>query len=300
MLKRTITGGVIFLVTLLFVVLKQFSPLFFDAYLLLIMYGAIYEMYKVHQMSGKQADFISICFIPLVACIIFNLEKNSVKNIFYVVLIALVVMSVVLIEDIVEFRDNRKYGTTEKNINVLNQKLFLKTRTTMAVFAYPILPLLMLMVLNHIDYDLAYIGIIATFAVSMLTDTCAYFVGRFLGKTKFIPEVSPNKTIAGVFGGFAGGLIGALSCFFLFYYTDIFALATYGSMGLLITVFILIGILGSLINQLGDLIASAYKRKYSIKDFSNIFPGHGGFMDRVDGLMFTGSFILVLFIIFLV
>ena len=300
MLKRTITGGVIFLVTLLFVVLKQFSPLFFDAYLLLIMYGAIYEMYKVHQMSGKQADFISICFIPLVACIIFNLEKNPVKNIFYVVLIALVVMSVVLIEDIVEFRDNRKYGTTEKNINVLNQKLFLKTRTTMAVFAYPILPLLMLMVLNHIDYDLAYIGIIATFAVSMLTDTCAYFVGRFLGKTKFIPEVSPNKTIAGVFGGFAGGLIGALSCFFLFYYTDIFALATYGSMGLLITVFILIGILGSLINQLGDLIASAYKRKYSIKDFSNIFPGHGGFMDRVDGLMFTGSFILVLFIIFLV
>ena len=207
MLKRTITGGVIFLVTLLFVVLKQFSPLFFDAYLLLIMYGAIYEMYKVHQMSGKQADFISICFIPLVACIIFNLEKNPVKNIFYIVLIALVVMSVVLIEDIVEFRDNRKYGTTEKNINVLNQKLFLKTRTTMAVFAYPILPLLMLMVLNHIDYDLAYIGIIATFAVSMLTDTCAYFVGRLLGKTKFIPEVSPNKTVAGVFGGFAGGLI---------------------------------------------------------------------------------------------
>lgn len=300
MLKRTITGGVIFLITLLFVVLKQFSPLFFDSYLLIIMYGAIYEMYKVHQMAGKQADFISICFVPLVACIIFNLEKDYTKNIFYVVLMALVVMCVVLIEDIVEFRDNRRYGTTEKNISVLNQKLFLKTRTTMAVFAYPILPLLILMVLNHIVYDLAYIGIIATFAISMLTDTCAYFVGRFLGKTKFIPEVSPNKTVAGVVGGFAGGLIGALSCFFLFYYTDMFALASFGSRGLLITVFILIGVFGSLINQLGDLIASAYKRKQNIKDFSNVFPGHGGFMDRVDGLMFTGSFVFVVFMIFLV
>ena len=126
MLKRTITGGIIFLITLLFVALKQFSPLFFDAYLLIIMYGAIYEMYKVHQISGKQADFISICFIPLVACIIFNLEKDYSKNIFYVFLMALVVMCVVLIEEIVEFRDNRRYGTTEKNISVLNQKLFIR------------------------------------------------------------------------------------------------------------------------------------------------------------------------------
>ena len=64
--------------------------------------------------------------------------------------------------------------------------------------------------------------------------------------------------------------------------------------------FIIIGVLGSLINQLGDLIASAYKRKNNIKDFSNIFPGHGGFMDRVDGLMFTGSLVFVVFILFLV
>ncbi len=300
MLKRTITGGIIFLITLLFVALKQFSPLFFDAYLLIIMYGAIYEMYRVHQLSGKQADFISICFIPLVACAIFNIEKNFMMNIVYIALIALVVMCVVLIEEIVEFRDNRKYGTTEKNVSVLNQKLFLKTKTTMAVVAYPLVPLMLVMALNHITYDLAYIGIIAAFAISMLTDTCAYFVGRLLGKRKFIPEVSPNKTVAGVVGGFLGGIIGALSCYFLFYYTDIFALAAFGSRGLLITVFIVIGVLGSLINQLGDLIASAYKRKHSIKDFSNVFPGHGGFMDRVDGLMFTGSLIFIVFVLFLV
>lgn len=300
MLKRTITGAVIFLITLLFVALKQFSPLFFDAYLLIIMYGAIYELYKVHQLAGKNADFISICFIPLIACVLFNIEQNYLKNVIYIALVALVVMSVVLVEEIVEFRQNRRYGTTEKNVSVLNQKLFIKTKTTMLVVAYPLVPLMLVMALNHIAYDLAYVGIIATFAISMLTDTCAYFVGRLVGKTKFIPEVSPNKTVAGVVGGFIGGIIGSLACYFIFYYTSLFDLGAFGSKGLLITVFIIIGVLGSLINQLGDLIASAYKRKYNIKDFSNIFPGHGGFLDRVDGMMFVGSLIFVVFVLFLV
>lgn len=300
MLKRTITGAVIFLVTLLFVALKQVSPLFFDAYLLIIMYGSIYEMYKVHQLSGKNADFISICFIPLIVCAFFNIEQNYLKNIVYIALVAIVVMGVVLIEEIVEFRQNRRYGTTEKNVSILNQKLFIKTKTTMQVVAYPLVPLMLVMALNHIAYDLAYVGIIATFAISMLTDTCAYFVGRLVGKTKFIPEVSPNKTVAGVVGGFIGGIIGSLACYFIFYYTNWFDLGAFGSKGLLITVFIIIGVLGSLVNQLGDLIASAYKRKNNIKDFSNIFPGHGGFLDRVDGMMFVGSLIFVVFILFLV
>ena len=300
MLKRSITGAVILMITLLFVVLKQFSPLFFDAYVLIIMYGAIYEMFKVHQIANKQADFITLCFVPAAACAIFNLEKDFTKALIYIGLMAIIVLVVVLVEEIIEFANDRKYGTTERNISVLNQTLFHKTKATMMVFAYPILPLLILMALNHISYDLAYVGIVTAFAVSMLTDTCAYFVGRLFGKTKFIPEVSPNKTVAGVVGGFIGGLVGALSCYFIFYYTDLFALASYASMGTLISSFIIIGVLGSFINQLGDLIASAYKRKNNIKDFSNVFPGHGGFMDRVDGLMFVASFIYVIFTLFLV
>ena len=60
-----------------------------------------------------------------------------------------------------------------------------------------------------------------------------------------------------------------------------------------ITAFAIIGFVGSYANQLGDLIASAYKRKAGIKDFSNIFPGHGGFMDRVDGMMFVSVVIYI-------
>ncbi len=300
MLKRSITGAVILLITLLFVVLKQFSPLFFDAYVLIIMYGAIYEMYKVHQLSGKQADFITLSIVPAVACVIFNLEDNFYKQLVYIALLALAVLLVVLVEEIIEFANDRRLGTTEKNVSVLNKTLFHKTKATMMVFAYPLLPLLVLMALNHIPYDLAYAGIVAAFAVSMLTDTCAYFVGRFFGRRKFIPEVSPNKTVAGVVGGFIGGIVGALSCYFIFCNGDLFAIEAFAGKGALITTFIAIGVVGSFINQLGDLLASAYKRKNNIKDFSNVFPGHGGFMDRVDGLMFVATFIYIVFVLFLV
>ncbi|MBR7172486.1 MAG: phosphatidate cytidylyltransferase [Clostridia bacterium] len=300
MLKRTITGGVILLMTFLFVMLKQISPIFFDAYVLIIMYGSLYEMFKVHQLANKQADFITLCLVPVISCAIMNWSDNFYKSLIFVALLAIAVLVVVLLEEIFEFANDRRYGTTEKNVSVLNQRLFNKTKNTMMVFAYPLLPLLFLMALNHMIYDLAYVGIITAFAVSMLTDTCAYFVGRLFGKRKFIPEVSPNKTVAGMVGGFVGGIIGAIACFFLFYHTSTFAIETFANKGTLISLFIIIGVIGSLINQLGDLVASAYKRKNNIKDFSNIFPGHGGFMDRVDGLMFVASFIYVLFIIFLV
>lgn len=300
MLKRSITGAIILLITVLFVILKQFSPLFFDAYVLIIMYGALYEMYKVHQLANKQADFVSLFFVPVIACVIFNLEKNPLKSILYMALVALVLLMIVLTQEIITFAKDRKFGSTEKNISVLNRSLFKKTKTTLKVFVYPFVPLMFLMALNHISYDLSYIGLVLTFAVSMLADTCAYLVGKTMGKTKFIPEVSPNKTVAGVVGCFVGGVIGSLACYFIFYYTNIFALSSVASMGALISIFLVIGILGSYITMLGDLIASAYKRKNSIKDFSNVFPGHGGFMDRVDGLMFNATLIYVIFTLFLV
>lgn len=300
MLKRSITGAVILLITLLFVVLKQFSPIFFDVYVLIIMYGGLYEMYKSTQNSTKAVDYITLSMVPAIACLIFNLEDEFHKSLIYMALLAILVMMVVLTEEIIIFANDRRYGVTEKNISVLNKTLFYKTKATMSVFAYPILPLLFLMALNHITYKLAYVGLILTFAVSMLTDTMAYFIGRLFGKRKFIPEVSPNKTIAGMVGGFAGGIIAAIVCFFIFTKTNLLNISEFGSKGVLICVFLAVGIVGSFITQLGDLIASAYKRRHNIKDFSNIFPGHGGFLDRVDGLMFNAVFIYIIFVLFLV
>ncbi len=106
----------------------------------------------------------------------------------------------------------------------------------------------------------------------IITDTAAYAVGRTVGGPKLWPRVSPNKTWSGLIGGVSGaGIAGAL-----------FALAVPGaSAGLLF----ITGVLCGLVAQAGDLAESALKRAHGVKDASQLIPGHGGFMDRMDGLV---------------
>lgn len=300
MLKRTITGAVIFVLTLAFILLKQVHALFFDAFVLIFCYGAIFEMLSVHKLTNKKSDRIAIYFVPALVCLIFNLEKSLAKSFAWILLVCAVYLIYLLTSEIIEFAIKRKNNTTEKNATILNQTLFEKTKNSMMLLCYPVLVLLLLMALNHLSYTAGYVGIILAFAVSMMTDTMAYFVGVLWGKRKFIPEVSPKKTVAGMIGGFVGGFLASTIVFLIFYFTDFLRIADLASAGLLIALFLLVGIVGSFITQLGDLIASAYKRRANIKDFSNVFPGHGGFMDRVDGLMFNSAFIYILFILFLV
>src|SRR5699024_7152270 len=107
------------------------------------------------------------------------------------------------------------------------------------------------------------------------TDTGAYFVGKGLGKRKLWPEISPNKTIAGAFGVIIIAIIVAL-VFQVVYLFDL-------SYSMIIVIAIVISVFG----QMGDLIASAMKRQYDIKDFGKLFSGHGGVLDRLDSLLFV-------------
>ena len=106
------------------------------------------------------------------------------------------------------------------------------------------------------------------------TDSGAYFVGRSIGKRKLWPEISPNKTVGGFFGGVVFGVIVGI-LFYLFTPID-------GSLLKIILMSILISIFG----QLGDLVQSAYKRHYGVKDAGKLLPGHGGILDRMDSLLF--------------
>ncbi len=300
MLQRTITGAIIFLVTAGFVALKMVHSLFFDAFILIVMYASLLETINAYKSANKQAYKTPLVCVPALICLIFNLDCCKNKSLIYILLVGVAVLVYSLSADIIAYGLNRKHGTQEQDIEVLNASLFEKTKITMQIFVYPIVPLYFMFALNHMPYEIGYIGIILIFVVSMLTDTSAYFVGMLCGKTKFIPEVSPKKTVAGVVGGLIGGIIGALGCFFLFYYTDIFSVLNVTGMAKSITAMLIIAIGGSYINQLGDLIASALKRKVGIKDYAHIFPGHGGFMDRVDGMMFVSTFIYIILTLFFV
>jgi len=300
MLKRSLTGAVILLITVAFVLLKMVSPLFFDAFVLIIAVAALYEMIKAYKEIDKIPNKIALYMVPVLMCLVYIFAPTVLMALALNLLIAVVLLVYLLTNDIIEFARDRRNGTTEPNVSVLNQKLFEKTKISMMIYAYPLLPISFLFAINHLPYEIGYIGIILVFVVAMLTDTCAYLVGKFFGKTKFVPEVSPNKTVAGLVGGFLGGIIGSLACYFIFYYTDIFSVLNIAGQGVSITAFLLIAVIGSFINQLGDLVASALKRKINIKDYGNIFPGHGGFMDRYDGTMFVAVFVYLILVVFFV
>jgi len=110
------------------------------------------------------------------------------------------------------------------------------------------------------------------FAVVWAADICAYFAGRVIGGAKFAPRISPKKTWAGLWGAIAGAAAAG-------------AAVAYGA-GLADV--ILLGLLGgvlAIVEQMGDLFESALKRHYGVKDSGRLIPGHGGVLDRVDGLV---------------
>lgn len=121
------------------------------------------------------------------------------------------------------------------------------------------------------------------FIITVVSDSMAYFTGKFFGKHKLIPSVSPNKTVEGSIGAVVFTIIACLL------YGNIINLGTIE----LIT----IGFLGSIVSQCGDLIASKLKRYTGIKDFSNLIPQHGGILDRLDSALLVSQFIFVIMII---
>lgn len=135
-----------------------------------------------------------------------------------------------------------------------------------------------------------------TFAISfaiflpVFSDTFAYLVGSTLGKRKLCPSISPKKTVAGAIGGLLGSVLCAVTFFLLF---DLYAVIPVGyvtfsdSVAVRAVVFVVLGIVGGILAEIGDLAASRIKRSMNIKDFGNIFPGHGGVLDRLDSIMFT-------------
>ncbi|RWM26670.1 phosphatidate cytidylyltransferase [Mesorhizobium sp.] len=116
------------------------------------------------------------------------------------------------------------------------------------------------------------IAILFLFAVVWATDIAAYFVGRAVGGPKLAPSISPGKTQSGALGGAVGGGVAGL------------LLAIVAGAGNLMQLG-LIALALSIVSQIGDLFESWVKRRHGCKDSSNLIPGHGGVMDRVDGLV---------------
>ncbi len=162
----------------------------------------------------------------------------------------------------------------------------IKLETVLQVlFAGGIMPLLLasLVRVGLRDNSSAYLFL--PFVAAFSSDSGAYFAGKFLGKRKVFPHLSPNKTLAGCIGGFVSAIGIMLIYGFVLtrfdYTVNYYALAMYG-------------LFGSFACQLGDLAFSAVKRQYGIKDYGKLIPGHGGMLDRFDSMHFTAPMIEIL------
>lgn len=155
-----------------------------------------------------------------------------------------------------------------------------------AASLYPLFTCLMpmsmfMMMLNKTFGRVPGIALITmAFAIAYGCDALAYFGGRALGRHKLCPTVSPKKTVEGAAFGVLGGVLFALVC------RAVFVFALHMPMPG-VPAAVLLGVIGSVAGQVGDLTASLLKRHSGIKDYGKLFPGHGGVMDRFDSVIFA-------------
>ncbi len=124
--------------------------------------------------------------------------------------------------------------------------------------------------------------LLSTMILIWIADSSAYFVGSQIGKKKLFPSISPGKTWE--------GLLGSIMCTLIASYI-LFSIFDQGDWGL----WVIFGLVTSILGVFGDLIASHVKRIYGVKDSSNILPGHGGFYDRFDAFIYVLPFVIFIF-----
>jgi phosphatidate cytidylyltransferase len=271
-LRTRIISGVIAAV-ILFVIMRL-TPFVMGIVIFIASLIALYEFYH----ALRKADFHPINSVGFIVCTLFLLYisrafvNNSnivLANFFNFIFQKDIIYLIVYILTI--------YMLVQIVFRYKELKLEDIAITLLGLIYIPfLLSFILLVRLMDNGYELSWVAFIGAFS----TDTFAYFIGKFFGKKKVLPEVSPNKTVAGCIGGVIGGII-CVTLYGALYINNV------TSLNVNIYHYIIIGLLCGIVAQLGDWTASAIKRSVNIKDFGHIMPGHGGILDRIDSLLFV-------------
>lgn len=312
MLKRFLTSVVIVVLLIAAFALRYVSPYIFDAFLGVIVLGSAYEVSKSFSDKGKKCNTYFVLaypllnYISLVLCI--NLGASML--IYFAISIALMIV-IFATTFIVNLCSKNKINKEMADIaykKTETQYIVKKSMLNLFLMLYPSFILSMFFVINHlkgfagfasIEQNAEMLLLVVTFVTTIMTDTFAYLIGGGIGGKKLCPKISPNKTISGAIGGLLSSVFSSLLLFLIFGSIGSYH-ALFTSFGITIWHFAIYGVFASILSQCGDIFASYIKRINGIKDYGTIFPGHGGFMDRVDGLSFnvigTLIFALILFL----
>ena len=260
-MKQRIISAVVLLA--IFIPILIIGKIPYAILMTILAWMSLYEMLKVRKTKKDFPIFMQVLSYLLVMFFVitnYSLTKSVVLDTlaFYVDYRIIAVFLFAFITPIVIINDNKKYN--------LNDALFLVGSTLFIGLSFSLLILIRNMSLSYIIY---------LFLISTMTDTFALFTGKRIGKNKLAPKISPNKTIEGSIGGSIMGTIVASV------YLIESGVVNGGTLPIVIMTLIL-----TVIGQIGDLVFSAIKRYYDTKDFSNLIPGHGGILDRLDSIIF--------------
>lgn len=253
MKKRIISAIVALLIVIPLIIVGGYAYYFGVGILALIGYN---ELLTVREREKKIPIIIKVLtLISYLAIVLSSVTKTKTFDIDYRLFILDIFVCLI---PIIGF-DRKKYDC--------NDALFLLAGTMLLGISFNFL-----IIIRNINI----LYLIYVLLVTIISDTFGHFWGTFIGKVKLCPTVSPNKTVEGMIGGtLFGTFIG--SVFF----------NTFISQSAPIFLVIVISLALSIVAQFGDLIFSSIKRKYDVKDFGNIMPGHGGVLDRLDSIIFA-------------
>lgn len=272
MLKRTVFGVLAALFAIGIIALRNTPALVIVITVLTVM--AAREIEKVINIKNKAIYYISLAFSALVPIYYEYSSELEALGVVISVKSVVVIYTVLLFMLMLTDFENTKFEEVAAVI----------ISTTFVPWAFSTLIMLNDMGKtypeNYDEYYGLFFILFGLFA-AWLTDTFAYFTGRFLGKHKMCPSISPKKTIEGAVGGVVGGV---LSCVILFAVFDNFFFTVHAVSYAWV---VLVSLILSLVGMCGDLTASVIKRNFGVKDFGNILPGHGGVMDRFDSGLFV-------------
>jgi phosphatidate cytidylyltransferase len=246
-LKRLIVAAVLLPVVYLYVM--YLPSRYFLFLLIFVSLLAMSEFYSMYHVAG----------ILRYLCLFFSACILGISYISKDLLLDIIILSILVIMGI---------------------RLLIKKEPLSALYdiSPPILGLLYIPVFLAFQTQIRRLGpewIIFLYASVWASDTMAYYLGKWIGKRRLYKEVSPNKTVAGAVGSFIGGVIGVLLL-----RATLVPLLTASSA-------VLIGIMIGSISIVGDLVESMFKRDAGIKDSGVIIPGHGGILDKIDGVLFA-------------
>lgn len=309
MKKRILTGTFILLITAIFVATRYYTPYAFDAFVGVLAVMGVIEVTRVLERRRNftspiiVACFPAIMYIALMLGIHYERDILSYLLYFLIIIIALFIINFLgtYLNSTGIQKEKDKYGVFESD----SKYALKKSMNSAFVMIYPAMLFVCLFVINHF-FELSFVDslnlsddsmvilffIVFTFAVTMLTDTFALIVGMTIKGPKLCPTISPKKTISGAIGGLVFGTLGGILVYYLFTFNTIFAEAVV-LFDFALWKFAIVAFVTSIIGQVGDIVASALKRSARVKDYGTLFPGHGGVMDRVDGLIFNALSVLI-------